>query len=177
MEHLMLLLQMMQTGEVTATTVLGKLGLDRAEEQRRKGDEAIQSAKMEVKTDAELNKIVAGNESLNQSVESMRAMMAEQQQGGGGGAPVGPPAADPLAQIIAKIEAFGNPEKPTAPTDMLQIAQEAAALIAPMPLMEKRQKLREIEQINSIVADLIRKQIGEVTDEQDRQFIMQGRQM
>jgi RNA polymerase-interacting CarD/CdnL/TRCF family regulator len=46
-----------------------------------------------------------------------------------------------------------------------------------MPLMEKRQKLREIEQMNPVVADLIRKQMGEVTKEQDRQFIMQGRQM
>ena len=181
MEHLMLLLQMMQAGEVTATTILGKLGLDRPEEQRRKSDEAIQSAKMEVKTDSELNKVVAGNDALSQSVDAMRAMAAEGEGGmpqqGAGGASVGPPAADPLAQIMAKIESFGSPQTPTSPMDMLQVAQEAAALLAPLPLMEKRQKLREIEQANSVIAGLIRDQIGEVTEEQDRQFVMQGRQM
>ena len=37
-----------------------KLGLDRSEELRRKGDETIQSAKMEAKINPEMDKIVSG---------------------------------------------------------------------------------------------------------------------
>jgi hypothetical protein len=170
-DQLMLLLQMMQAGEVTATTILSKLGLDRSEELRRKGDETIQSAKMEAKINPEMDKIVSGNTALQQAVEQQRAMMA------GGGAPQGgaaAPPADPTAQIMERIESFGNPQAPTSPVEMQQVAQEAAAIFAFMPEVEKRAKLREVEQINPVMADLIRKEMEEVHKQKNRDFIMQG---
>jgi hypothetical protein len=176
-DQLMLLLQMMQAGEVTATTILSKLGLDRSEELRRKGDETIQSAKMEAKINPEMDKIVSGNTALQQAVEQQRAMMAGGPPNGGtqGGAmPAGPPPADPLAQIMARIESFGNPQVPTSPVEMQQVAQEAAAIFAFMPEVEKRGKLREVEQINPVMADLIRKEMDEVHKQKNREFIAQG---
>jgi hypothetical protein len=100
MDHLMMLMQLFQSGEVSPGTMLGKIGLDRAEEQRRKGDDTIQSAKTDVKTQSELDKVVACcNSALQQAVESYMAS----QQGGAppAGAPPGmaPPPADPVAQV------------------------------------------------------------------------------
>jgi len=128
---------------------------------------------MEAKINPEMDKIVSGNTALQQAVEQQRAMMA----GGGaqGGAmPAGQPPADPTAQIMARIEAFGNPQVPTSPVEMQQVAQEAAAIFAFMPEVEKRAKLREVEQINPVMANLIRKEMDEVHKQKNRDFIAQG---
>jgi hypothetical protein len=76
---------------------------------------------------------------------------------------------------MARIEAFRNPNTPAPITEQMQLAQEAAALLAPLPLRAKRGKLREIDQINKPIADLIRSQLKEVNKQQDAQFIEQGR--
>ena len=73
-DQLMLLLQMMQAGEVTSTTILSKLGLDRAEEQRRKADEAEQGTKRDVEVQSNIDKTVTGNSALQQTVEQQRAL-------------------------------------------------------------------------------------------------------
>jgi hypothetical protein len=75
---------------------------------------------------------------------------------------------------MARIESFGNPQVPTSPVEMQQVAQEAAAIFAFMPEVEKRAKLREVEQINPIMADLIRKEMDEVHKQKNRDFIIQG---
>jgi len=179
LDHLMMLLQMMQLGEVTPTTILGKLGLERAEEQRRKRDEAILSGKMDIETQAELDNIVRGNGALQTAVQQQQAMM----MGGGGAPPPGdpamgqPPAADPVAQVMARIESVANPHTPMPINDYFQLAQEAAAIFAPMPEVAKRQKLREIDQINKPLADLIRTQMGEFHKQQRQEFISQGQAM
>ena len=54
------------------------------------------------------------------------------------------------------------------------IAQEAAAIFAFMPEVEKRAKLREVEQINPVMANLIRKEMDEVHKQKNRDFIAQG---
>jgi hypothetical protein len=183
MDTLMLLMQLLQMGEVTPTILLAKLGLDRAEEQRRKGDEAVQTAKIEIQSQGQMDKIVAGNDALNQAVQQQQAMMA--QQGGGappqGGIPpvgaTGAPAADPVAQLMARIQTYASPATPVPLTEYAQIAQEAAALFSPMSLVEKRQKLREIDQINKPLADMIRSQMEQINKQQNREFIAQGQAM
>lgn len=72
-----------------------------------------------------------------------------------------PPAADPLAVVMAKIEQFGNPATPTTAQDMIAIAQEAAALFISLPEIEKRQKLREIEGRNKTMKELITSMMSE----------------
>jgi hypothetical protein len=179
LDQLMLLLQMMQAGEVTATTILAKLGLDRAEEKRRQMDESVQDAKMQAKASPEMDKIVAGNTALPQAVEQQRAMM-EAPMGGEGGALQGggmPAAADPLAEIMAKIEAFGNPNVPISPVEMFQIAQEAAVFLAGMEEGPKRQKLREIDKIHEPMGAMIRKQLDAVHRQRREQFEEQGAAM
>ena len=177
MEHLMLLLQMMSAGEVSAGAILTKLGLERAEEQRRKSDEAIQSAKMEIRTNAELDQTMAGNTALQQSVEETRAMMAGGMPFGGQGMSAGPPPADPVAQVMAKIESFGNPATPRPIDEQFQVAQEAAAIFAFLPETQKRQKLREVDMVNKPLADLIRKQMDEVHKQYKQDMMAQGEAM
>ena len=176
LDQLMLLLQLRQTGEVSATTLLPKVGLDRAEEQRRMGNEAVQSAKLEVQNQAELDKVVAGNDALNQTVQQQQAMMAGAPPEGGM-PPVGAtgvPAADPLNQIMMRIRSI-SPQTPIPITEIYQIAQEAAAVLVSMPELDKRQKLREIDQLNKPIGDMIRSQMKEVRGQQDSQHISQGR--
>jgi hypothetical protein len=174
LDHLMLLLQLMQTGQVTSTTVLGKLGLEKAEEMRRMKTETLQEAKMQSEMDPEMQKIMAGSTMLNQAVEAQRAMMA----GGGapqqGGMPAGPSQADQAAQILAKIESFGNPQVPTSPVEMQQVAQEAAAIFAFLPESEKRSKLRDVEQINPVMASLIKKEMEGVHKQKRQEMEAQG---
>ena len=177
LDQLMLLMQLHQVGELSATTLHGKVGLERSEEKRRQMDEAIQAAKMDVETQAELDKIMAGNSMLQQTVQQQQAMMA------GGGAPDGggemgmsgsAPAADPVSQIMMRIQAFANPAVPKPITEYHQIAQEAAAIFSSLPLTEKRAKLREIDQINKPLADMIRTQMEQVNNERNREFVAQG---
>jgi len=102
------------------------------------------------------------------------------QQGGaagGGGQPAGPPAADPLAEIMARIEAFGGPQTPSSPIEMLQVAQEAAALIAPMSDTAKSQKLREIDQMNPAMGDLIRSQLDKFHRQRKQELAAEGEAM
>jgi hypothetical protein len=154
MEQLMLLMQLLELGKVADGTILQKVGLATQEETRKKLDEALETAELEAKHQQELDKLMAGGTQLQQAVdqEGMAAQQAAAQQGAAGAAPADagamPPPADPLAQIMAKIEQFGSPATPITPQDQLAIAQEAAAILANMPEIMKREKLREIEQIN-----------------------------
>jgi hypothetical protein len=175
MDHLMMLLQLMPTGKISDTTILQLLGRDITEERRRREEDSIQDAKTEVKIQTEVDKTVQGSGVLRTAVEEQRAMDQQQMQGGGGAMPAGPPPADPVAEIMAKIESFGNPNMPMSITEQAQIAEEAAAIFANLPLAEKRAKLREVDHINQPIADLIRKKLEELTKTQDRQFIEQGR--
>jgi len=178
MDQLMLLMQLLQAGEVTAKTIFPKVGLDWTEEQRRKRDSTVYAAKMDVENQSEMDKVVASNDALNQAV------MQQQQAMAGGGAPPeggmpplgasGAPAADPLAQVMARIQSFASPATPVPITEYYQIAQEAAALFTALPEVAKRQKLREIDQINKPLADLIRSQMEQVNKQQNREFIAQG---
>jgi hypothetical protein len=185
MEHLMLLMQLLDRGRVADGTILRKVGLEGSEEKRRQLDEAMEYAELEAKQQKELDKLMAGNTQLQQMVDQQRmaADPAMQQQAGGaapaGGAAGGavPPPADPLAQIMAKIEQFGSPATPITPQDQLAIAQEAAAILANMPEITKRQKLREIEQINPNMKKLITSEMTEFHKSQNQQFIAQGQQM
>jgi len=180
MDQLMLLLQLMPTGKISDTTLLQQLGRNFAEELRRIEDDNIQKAKSDIKTQQETGKLVSGSSMLQQAVEEQRAMSQPPPQGGApmpGGAPAGPQAGDPVAEVMARIESFGNPETPASILDQYHIAHEAAAILAPLPLGTKRQKLREIDQINKPIGDLVRSQIESVTKEQDRQFVEQGRAM
>jgi hypothetical protein len=132
---------------------------------------------MEAEVNPEVDKIVSGNTALNQVVEEQRAMMA----GGGappaGGMPAGPPAADPVAQIMAKIQAFGNPQVPVTPVEMQQVAEEAAAMFAFMPETEKRAKLREVEQLHGVMADMIRTEMKKIHAQRRKDYVIQGQQM
>ena len=172
MDQLMMLMQLQQMGKISATTMLPKVGLDNAEEQRRLSNEAIQSAKIEVKMQAEMDKTVAGNDAINQAVQQQAAM-----EGGGGGVPPmgasGAPAADPMGQIMMRIQSI-SPQTPIPITEIFQIAQEAAAILTSMPEVQKRQKLREIDQFNKPIADMIRKQMDEVNKSRNREFVAQG---
>jgi hypothetical protein len=174
MDQLMLLLQLMPTGKLSDTTLFQALNKDYTEELRRVKDDTIRQIKNDNDIQREADKLVVGTNALRQGVEEQRAIQ-QQQMAGPQGAPAGPPPADPLAEVMARIEAFRNPDTPVPITEQLQLAEEAAALIAPLPLREKRQKLRNIEQINPPIADLIRSQLKEVTAQQDAQFIEQGR--
>ncbi len=183
MEQLMLLLQMVESGAVARSTVLGKLGLDKSEEARKQVDEATFEAELEAKQQQELDKMMAGSTALQQAVDAQRAAMAPamQQQAGGGGDPNAaggavPPAADPLAAIMARIEQFGSPDTPTTAQEMIAVAQEAAAVFINLPEMEKRQKLREIETVNKTMKELITSMMTETRDAQNKRFIAQGQQ-
>ena len=169
-------MQLQQMGKVSATTMLPKVGLDHAEEQRRLGNEAVQTAKIEVQTQADLDKVVAGNDALNQAVQQQQAAMAE------GGAPPegvspmgasGAPAADPLRQIMMRIQSM-SPQTPIPITEIFQLAQEAAAILTTMPEAQKREKLREIDQMNKPIGDMIRQQMSEVNKSRNREFVAQG---
>jgi hypothetical protein len=185
MDQLMLLLQLLPQRGVAKSSILEMLDRDFAEELRRDTDDQIREIKRDTEIQTEADRLAVGSQALRQGVEEQRAMvqqqMAEQQGGGSGGMPAGggmpgeQQSADPIAEVMARIEAFRNPNIPAPITEQLQLAQEAAALIAPLPLREKRSKLREIEQINKPIADLIRSQLKEVTAQQDAQFIEQGR--
>ncbi len=186
MEQLMLLLQLVQAGGVAQSTVLRKIGLDKSEEARKQRDEALFMAELEAKQQQELDKMVAGSSALQQAVDAQRAAdpTMQQQAGGGGAAPVTglpdeavPPAADPLAAIMARIEQFGNPDTPTTSQEMIAVAQEAAAIFVTLPEIEKRQKLREIETKNKTMKELITSMMTETRQTQDKAFIAQGRQM
>jgi hypothetical protein len=87
------------------------------------------------------------------------------------------PAADPVGQIMMQIQAFANPAVPKAITEYSEIAQEAAAVFSSLPLREKRSKLREIEQINKPLADMIRTQMDILNNERNNSYIAQGQAM
>ena len=190
MDQLLLMLQMVQAGAVAQSTVLRKLGLDKTEEARKQMDEAMTMAKLEAEQQQELDKLMAGGSVLQQIVDQQRMAMdpAAQQamaQGGGMGAapPVAgtpggavPPAADPLAAILAKIEQFGSPDTPVSISDMNAVAEEAAAIFATLPEVEKRQKLRDIAAKNPPMKDLITKKMTEYLENRNRQAIAQDRQ-
>jgi hypothetical protein len=183
MEQLMLLLQMVESGAVAQSTVLGKLGLDKSEEARKQVDEAMFMAELEAKQQQEIDKLMAGSSALQQAVDAQRmAMDPAAQQGAApsvGGSPGGavPPAADPVAEIMARIERFGSPDTPTTSQEMIAVAQEAAAIFINLPEIEKRQKLREIESKNKTMKELITSMMTETRENQNKQFIAQGQQM
>jgi hypothetical protein len=182
MEQLMLMLQLMERGGVALSTIQRKVNLDPVEELRKQQDGAIMQAKMDMEQQEELDKYMAGNSALRGAVEDQRAM--EQQGGaapaggGGGGAP-GMPAqqsADPVNSIMLKIEGYSNPAINTPPQEMYAVAQEAAAIFAHLPEIDKRQKLREIEAKNPPLKALITQAMTEFHKEENRQFISQGQQ-
>lgn len=187
MEQLMLLLELLKGGDVAKSTMLRKVGLDKSEETRKQLDEALFQAELEAKQQQELDKMMAGNTALQQTVDRQRMAMDPAMQGGDGpgaappveGMPGGavPPAADPLAAILAKIEQFGNPDSPTTSQEMIAVAQEAAAIFINLPEIEKRQKLREIEGKNKTMKELITSMMKETREDQNRRFIAQGQQM
>jgi hypothetical protein len=182
MDHLMLMLQLMQTGKISDTTILERLGRDITEELRRKKDDQIREMKTETQIREEADKVLAGSSLVRQAVEEQRAMTMQAQgaptdSGSPMGAPAGAPPADPLAEIMAQIEAFGHPEAKVSIMEQFQIAQEAAAILAPMPDQQKKQKLREIDQINKPMGDLIRTQMDEVHKQRRQEFITQGEAM
>lgn len=178
LDQIMLLLQLMQMGKLSETSLLTKAGYDPAEETRRQGDEAVERAKMEAKTQAELDKIMAGNSILQQTVQQQQAMMAggtpAEGQPGGMGMSGSAPAADPVGQIMMQIQTFANPAVPKAITEYNEIAQEAAAVFSSLPLREKRAKLREVEQVNKPLADMIRTQMDILNNERNNAYIAQG---
>jgi hypothetical protein len=183
MEQLMLLLQMVESGGVAQSTVLHKLGLDKSEEARKQVDEAMFQAELEAKQQQEIDKLMAGSSALQQAVDAQRmAMNPEAQQGMAppvSGTPGGavPPAADPVAEIMARIEQFGHPNTPTTAQEMIAVAQEAAAIFVNLPEIAKRQKLREIEVKNKTMKKLITSMMTETRENQNKQFIAQGQQM
>jgi hypothetical protein len=127
---------------------------------------------MQADSQGELDKIMAGNSVLQQSVQQQQQAMME-----GGGAPAdggGMPAADPVGQVMMQIQAFANPATPKAITEYNEIAQEAAAVFSSIPLREKRARLREIEQINKPLADMIRTQMDILNQDRNNQYIAQG---
>jgi hypothetical protein len=77
---------------------------------------------------------------------------------------------------MLKVEQFGNPAIPMKPQDLSALAQEAAAVLANMPEIQKRQVLRDIEMKNPIIKDLITQEMTRFHDQQNKQFIMQGQQ-
>ena len=181
MEQLMLLLQMVESGAVAQSTVLNKLGLDKSEEARKQVDEAMFEAELEAKQQQEIDKLMAGSSALQQAVDAQRmAMDPAAQQGAAppaGGTSAVPPAADPVAEIMARIEQFGSPDTPTTSQEMIAVAQEAAAIFINLPEIEKRQKLREIESKNKTMKELITSMMTETREAQNKQFIAQGQQM
>jgi hypothetical protein len=164
--------------------MLQRVGMNSSEEIRKKLDEAMEQATLEAKQQQDLDRLMAGSTQLQQAVEQQRmaADPAAQAAAQGGAAPAeaagaaAPPTADPLAEIMAKIEQFGNPATPITPQDQLAIAQEAASILANMPEVMKRQKLREIEQINPNMKKLITSEMTEFHKMQNQQFIAQGQQ-
>jgi hypothetical protein len=184
MDQLMLMLQMMQVGKVSDSTVLRKLGLDKTEEARKQMDEAMTTAKLEAEQQQELDTMMAGNTALQQVVDQQRMVMDPMTQQQTGAAPVAgtpggtvPPAADPVAAIMAKIEQFASPETPVTINDMNAVAEEAAAIFVTLPEIDKRQKLRDVESKNPPMKDLITKKMSEYLKGRDRQAIAQDRQM
>ena len=172
MDQLMLLLQLLPTGKISDTSVLEQLGRNASEELRRKKDDEIRYIKNDLEIQQEADKLVAGTSAMQQAVEQQRAMM--QQSAAPGGQPAGPPPADPVAEVMARIETFGNPNTPVPITEQHQVAQEAAALFANLPEIQKRQKLREVDHINPIIAGLIRSEMKKVHEQQNKDFIAQG---
>jgi hypothetical protein len=180
MDQLMLMMQLLQTGGVSETTVMRRMGIDKNEEVQKQRDEAAFQAEIQAKQDQEMDKLVSGSTVLQQEVESQRAMQQQAQSGGaapaGGDAPAGPPPADPVGDIMMKIEQFANPSIPTKMTDQLAVAQEAGAVFANLPEIDKRQKLREVDQMSPLMGDLIRKQMSDFHKQQNAQFAAQGQQ-
>jgi hypothetical protein len=190
MDHLMLLMQMVTEGDVAKSTILQRLGLDQTEELRKQQDAALLRAEMEAKSQQEMDKLMAGNSALVNMVDEQRAAMQPPPEGGaapagapmpagGGAAPAGgaaPPSADPIASIMLKVEQFGNENIPTKPQDLMALAQEAAAVLANMPEIQKRQTLRDIENKSPMIKDMITQEMGNFHKQQDKEFIAQGRQ-
>ena len=121
---------------------------------------------------------MAGNSVLQQTVQQQQAMM----QGGappdgGMGMSGSAPAADPVSQIMMRIQAFANPGVPKPLNEFSQLAQEAAAVFLTLPLIEKQAKLREIDQINKPLADMIRTQLELLNKEKNRGYVAQGQAM
>jgi hypothetical protein len=186
MDYLMMLMQLFNMGRVADGTMLQKVGLDQREEKRRQLDEAMEQAELEAKQQQELDKLMSSSTQLQQAIDQQRMMSDPNAQAAAQGAPPAgaapaggapPVSGDPLAEIMAKIEQFGNPATPIKPQDQLALAQEAAAILANMPEIEKRGKLREIESINPNMKKLITAEMTEVHKQQNRQFIAQGQQM
>jgi hypothetical protein len=186
MDHLMLLMQMVDKGKVADSTVLQRMGLDQTEELRKQQDAAMLQAEMEAEQQKEMDKLMAGSTGLQAAVEEERAMMAPPPPQGGAPAPApaGAPAqgggmmpsADPIASIMLKVEQLGNPAVPTKPQDLAALAQEAAAVLANMPEIQKRQILRDIEGKSPIIKSLITDEMTNFHKDQNRQFILQGQQ-
>jgi hypothetical protein len=190
MDHLMLLMQMVQQGDVAKPTVLQRLGLDPTEELRKQQDYATLMAEMDAKQQSEMDKLMAGNSALATMVDEQRAAMQPPPDAGaappagapmpaGGAAPAGgavPPSADPIASIMLKVDQLGNPNVPTKPQDLQALAQEAAAVLANMPEIQKRQTLRDIQDKSPMIKDMITQEMTKFHKQQDQEFIAQGRQ-
>ena len=182
MDQLMLMMQLMPQGKISDQSVLQRLGLEAAEERRRRTDDEIQEIERDLEVQTEADKRVAGTSAMRQAVDEQRAMASGGGQMPQAGAPPAegsavPPAADPVAEIMARIEAFGNPDTPAPITEQYQVAQEAAAIFAFLPEVEKRAKLREVDHINKPLADLIRSQMDEVHAQHKQQAQAHGEQM
>ena len=190
MDHLLLLMQLYQGGDVAKSTLLRKLDIDKTEETRKQLDEAATEAKLEAEYQQDIDKHVSGSMALQQAVEQMRMAMdpaAQQQQmaamggGMGGGMPGGGGmmgggmggSGDPVAEIMAKIEQYGGPNTPTTPQNMTALAQEAAAIFVSLPEMQKRQKLREVESVNPTMYSLITKEMTNLHDNRKRDAVAQ----
>jgi hypothetical protein len=161
----MAMLQLMTSQVISGTTALKSIGVNWEAEQRQIGQEATTQAKLQAKTQDEMNQ--AG---FAQQIAQGQPAGAQQAPGGGGGSPGGggggggdpsqggAPMPGPVSQYLAGM----SPNTPVQPQEMVQAADTIAQGLLGLPETQKLQELRQLKQKNSIMHAIVLQRIDAI---------------
>lgn len=160
----MALLQLMASQQISGTTALKTLGINWTAEQRQMGQESQIQAKIQSKTQDEMNQ--AGfAQSIAQGQPAPAQQGAGGGQGGGGGGqgsgggsdqPQPPPG--PVSQYLAGM----SPNTPVQPQELMQAADTMAQGLLGLPETQKLQELRQLKQKNSVLHAIVRQRLDAI---------------
>lgn len=175
LEQQMIAAQLMMQNQLSGTTVFGDLGYDWREEQNNLAEEATYQAKLQSRTQEEMEQdgfaqqIAKGQMGGDPAAQGGGAAAA----GGGGGAmgaAMGTPMQGPVTAYLASM----GPNTPQTPTDMMAVADSLAQQLMGMPESMKDSELRRLSQGNPVLHSIVKKRMEQMREESRRAAGMQG---
>lgn len=170
MQRHMAMLQLMMSGDVSRTTGLRTMGVEFADELRRRAEDARAEQEMQAEIEEEMQQSAFGQQIAKGApaggVPGQPMDPAMAQAGGappaGGAAPAG---GDPAAMGLPPGPVSGlmtSGDLPRTPEDMLSTAESLAQQLLGLPESQKDSELRMLKQKNQVLHDLVTARIKDI---------------